>query len=99
MNQLIRFGYHTFLAEKNAMPCLPDEFEIVVLKLDVMASREPLHPYSVDGYHCETRQKPSCKSFVIRYWKRQPRTTGQLPVHDILLQRMCSQMSAALNES
>ncbi len=86
---MIIFDYHTYKAEINAMPCLPDEFEIHVSKQTVLMMRNNIRVPQFNDYHQTERQ--GFDSYVLRY-KRFPQPQKPLiSVQDLILRRLKNQ--------
>ena len=81
------------------MPCLPDEFEIIITDYEALVRKQPLDPYLIDGYYLESYSDKFNRSSVHRYKKAPQRLERTLPVHDILLRRMNSQVTNHANET
>lgn len=92
---MIRFGLLTYKAEINAMPCPPDEFEVVINTLDTIAMSERLidaavndimspliGTYDIRSSYCQEQM-----AHVVRFtrFKRQP---DKCHVHDTILRKM-----------
>ncbi len=92
---MIEFGLLTFRAEINAMPCPPDEFEIVINTLDTFAMSDfliestvkKLMPPFVNDYDIRILKCQRRMAHVVRFtrFKREP---YKCHVHDTILSRM-----------
>jgi hypothetical protein len=82
---MIIFDYHTYKAEINAMPCLPDEFEIYVSKQTVLMKRSTLELPVFRGYDCTEYQ--GINSIVLRYKTYLEPWKPPISVQDLILRR------------
>lgn len=86
---MIRFRLHTYKAEINAMPCLPDQFEIFVCQADTVASRSGIRIPMFDGY--DAVEVPDRLRGTTRLvYTRFKDTSRPIPVHDLILLKFSS---------
>lgn len=81
---MITFGLHTYKAEINAMPCPPDEFQILITQRDQIAGeiRAPVFR------NYDTFEVPDKLRGTIRLvYKRFKDNLKPIPVHDLLISK------------
>lgn len=81
---MITFQIFTHRAEINAMPCLPDEFQIEITRFERVMNKDIRLPY-FEGYEPITREDMASKSIFIEYRKPKQEKLKQHSVQDILL--------------
>lgn len=83
---MIRFGLHTYRAEINAMPCPPDEFEILITQADQLNGGYGIMMPMFIGY--DAFEVPDKLRGTIRLvYKRFKDTFKPIPVHDLILDK------------
>lgn len=94
---MIQFGLLTFMAEINAMPCPPDEFQIIISAMDkvyysegaLQLLIEPLIRRYINEYEYIIDERNYDQSTFIQFIRHhKPKTKRQKSVHDLILQKM-----------
>ena len=84
---MITFGIHTYRAQINAMPCPPDDFQIVVTQADkLMISR--IECPVIAGYSFAARDDKFSGNTFIVYFKPPDSRPTRISVQDMILNSM-----------